>query len=414
VRTAIILAGLLAPSLALAQDASPNEPAPPSVRADAAGFSLQSSDGAFQLRLRGYAQAGARFYLADEEELGNDAMLLRRVRPSLQAKLHDDFEVRIQLELASRIELLDAYVAWRPVDAFGLRAGKMKTPVSFERLQSPTGTVFLERAFPSSVAPNRDLGLLAFGEVAGGVVSYEAGVFNGTPDGANSESNPSDSFDLVARMWLEPGASSGIAALAGLGFGGAVTWGDQRGTAEATDLSGYRTAGGRRFFRFASDGTAEGSTLADGTRTRVAGALAYLFGGFGLLGEYVHAAHEVSRGAEQGMVSVDTWAATARYVLGGDASWEAVSPRSAVGAGGMGALELKARVEQLSIAEAIDTFAGASNAESATSVSGGLTWWLNRSARVLVDYHNSTFSGPADADAIAPEHALLTSVQLGF
>lgn len=401
-----VLATLL-PAIALAEDA------PPTVRADAGGFSLQSDDGAFQLRLRGYVQAGARFYLADDDEVANDAFGLRRVRPQIQARVHDDFEVRIQLELANRIELLDAWVSWRPFDAFGLRAGKMKTPVSFERLMSPTATVFLERAMPSSVAPNRDVGLVALGEAAEGIVAYEAGVFNGTPDGANTETNSSDAFDLVARLWIEPGAASDT-ALAGLGFGGAATWGEQRGALEAPDLSGYRTAGARRFFRFASDGSAEGTTVADGNRTRFAGALTYAWAGFGLLGEYVHASHDVTRGAESGTVAVDTFAVTARYIVGADASWEAIQPANPVGGGGLGALEFKARAEQLTVSDAIDSFASSSNAESATTISGGVTWWLHRGARVLLDYHNTSFSAPDGADAVAAEHALLGTLQLGF
>jgi len=53
----------------------------PIVTAGPDGFALKSADGNFVLRLRGYAQADGRFYLADQSHNGVDTFLLRRSGP---------------------------------------------------------------------------------------------------------------------------------------------------------------------------------------------------------------------------------------------------------------------------------------------------------------------------------------------
>src|SRR2546422_11109586 len=52
----------------------------PRMTAGAEGFSFSSADTNFVLKLRGYVQADARFYV-DDHIAGNDTFLLRRVRP---------------------------------------------------------------------------------------------------------------------------------------------------------------------------------------------------------------------------------------------------------------------------------------------------------------------------------------------
>src|SRR5580700_8955786 len=64
----------------------------PIVTAGPDGFALKSADGNFVLRLRGYAQADGRFYLADQAHNGVDTFLLRRVRPILEGTVYRDFD----------------------------------------------------------------------------------------------------------------------------------------------------------------------------------------------------------------------------------------------------------------------------------------------------------------------------------
>ena len=55
----------------------------------------------------------------------------------------------VQFELGGQ-----AFQPW-----FAVTAGKFKVPVGLERLQSANDIRFVERAFPTSLLPNRDLGV---------------------------------------------------------------------------------------------------------------------------------------------------------------------------------------------------------------------------------------------------------------
>jgi hypothetical protein len=73
----------------------------------------------------------------------------------------------------------DAWVDVKLHAAARVKVGKLKSPFGLERLQSATALGFVERGFPTALAPNRDVGVQVWGDVAGGVVSWAAGVFDG-------------------------------------------------------------------------------------------------------------------------------------------------------------------------------------------------------------------------------------------
>ena len=52
----------------------------------------------------------------------------------------------------------DAYLVVQYSPSSALRAGKFKPPIGLEHLQSDRDLAFIERAFPSSLEPNRDVG----------------------------------------------------------------------------------------------------------------------------------------------------------------------------------------------------------------------------------------------------------------
>ena len=115
--------------------------------------------------------------------------------------------------------------------------GKFKSPVGLERLQSATALAFVERAYPTALVPNRDVGVMLHGNLAGGVVAYAAGVFNGAPDGGSVDLDLADGKDVAGRLFLSPFKRGG-GALEGLGFGIAGTTGKQTGA-----LPAYRSGG---------------------------------------------------------------------------------------------------------------------------------------------------------------------------
>jgi sulfate/thiosulfate transport system permease protein len=329
-----------AAGLAAAEEAKTDEkkPDPPKVTAGADGFSLQSANGDFKLQLRGYAHFDGRFFPSDEGRLAVDSFLLRRARPVLAGVLGRHFEFQIMPDFGMGTTVLqDAWVDANYSPKARVRVGKFKSPVGLERLQSATALSFVERAYPTALVPNRDVGIMLHGELAGGVVAYAAALLNGAPDGGSVDLDLNDGKDVAGRLFLSPW-KRGSSALRNLGFGVAGTTGRQSGP-----LPAYRSGGQVSLLTIVSGITA------DGTRQRLSPQLSFYSGPFGLLAEYAWTESWLRKASTgtRARFSGEAWQATATFTLTGEpASFTGVRPREAFdpGRGRLGALELAARV----------------------------------------------------------------------
>lgn len=383
------------------------------------GFTLKSADGAYQLKLRGYTHFDGRFYQEDDQRPANDTFLLRRIRPILEGTLAKIFDFRIMPDFAQGTTVLqDGYIEARFSPAFKVRGGKFKPPVGLERLQSATDLLFVERAFPTSLVPNRDLGVQLSGDVAGGGVNWAVGYFNGVVDGGSSDIDVEDSKDVAARLFFTPFAQ-GTGPFKGLGFGVAATQGEQSGTLTAPGLAGIRSPGQQTFFSYRTDGTATGTVIADGDRTRLV-PQAYLYvGQFGLLTEYALSSQELRRGTELEELENKAWQVAATYVVGGgEPSFRGVNPKRPfdLEANTWGAFEIVARISRLEIDDAaFPLFANpASAASAAESIGAGVNWWFNRNIKVMLDYERTEFEGGAATGDREDENVLFSRFQVSF
>ena len=216
----------------------------PVVTAGREGFVLKSADNNFQLRIRGYAQSDLRYFADGGGPLAPDTFVLRRVRPVLEGTLFKNFDFRIMPDFGGGTTVLqDAYVDLKFAPSVKVRAGKFKGPVGLERLVSGSEMPFVERALPTALAPNRDVGVVVFGDLLTNTVNYTVGVQNGVLDGASADLDDRDGKDVVARVFVLPFRNGAHDALKQLGFGIAGTSGTQRGTlvgAEPADLPHLR------------------------------------------------------------------------------------------------------------------------------------------------------------------------------
>jgi phosphate-selective porin OprO/OprP len=383
------------------------------------GFSLRSADGDFALRFRGYLQVDGRSRLDGGGE--GDSFVVRRARAILDGTLYGRFGFRLAPDFGGGDTVLqDAYVHWTLAPALALRAGKLKPPLGLERLQSATDLTFVERALPSSLLPNRDVGLQLSGELAGGGLEYALGVFDGAVDGGSADEDTGDAKDLVARLWASPwrGRES---PLAGLSFGIAGSRGDQRGTPAAPALGGYRTPGQATFFSYRDDGTVEGTAIADGERLRVAPQAAYYSGPLGLLGEYVLASHVVRRGLLVRELEHEAWQLTAVWVVTGeDAAYGWHAPARGFGDGdgstrGRGALALTARFHAFAAdAESFPELVAAAAVQEARAWAIGIDWTVQSKSRLMLDYEATRFAGLRAGAPRADERVLFLRLQIAW
>ncbi len=386
----------------------------PTLAAGPGGFSITSADRGFQLRIRANLQVDGRFFLGDSIE-GNDTFLIRRLRPSFEGTLGTKYAFRLMPDFApSTFNLLDAYATYTHSPAFNLLVGKTKTPFDLERLVSQTDLLFIERAYPTSLGPNRDLGVQVFGDLSEGRLSYQLALQNGVPDGGTSIVDTDDAKEIAARIFTQPFKGDG-SALEGLGLGIAVTTGEQNVGTPAV----LRTNAQQAFFAWAP------GVLNAGRHERVSPQFHYYHGPLGFIGSHVSSRQTLARTGAPRDVTARAWFVGAHWVLTGeDAGPRGVTPRTAFSwsDGTWGAWEAAIRHGRLRVGD--EAFTGTSTswfANPATSASEargttlGLNWYLNRNVKASLNLEHTDFAGGASGTVTREaEKALLTRVQLRY
>ena len=394
--------------------------AAPTVAATRDGLTVRSADNAFSFRLRGYVQSDARFFGANGPVApGSSTFLLRRVRPIFEATAYKYFGLRVMPDFGNgQVVLYDAYAEAKPNAAINLRLGKFKPPIGLERLQSATDVRFVERGLPTSLVPNRDVGVQLYGDLAAARVQYQVGAFDGAPDAAIVDGDPSTGKDVVGRIFFRPFATNPSGP--DLGFGIAGSTGTEQGTLAAPALPSYKTTGQLSLFRYRADGTAPNTVLAEGRRTRVSPQGYFYAGPVGVLAEYVRSTQNVRRATTTGELTSQAWQVSGGWVLTGEReSYTTVTPDHPLDGsktGGLGALELVARYGVLTAdPSAFPLFADPNTQPRRARAAGaGLNWRLTRGVLFAVNYERTQLDGPNEAAARSTEHAVLTRLQLGF
>jgi phosphate-selective porin OprO and OprP len=364
------------------------------------GFAVQSPDGRHRLQFGLLVHSDGRFALDDETGGLVSTFGIRRFRPSLRGRIADRFEFNLSPEFAGgTLVVQDAYIDTRFSSAFRLRTGKAKSPFGHERSHSAGNLLFLERALPTALAPNRDVGIQILGDIAGGTVSYLAGVLNGTGDGASLDVDTSDSKEVAGRVVLRPFRTA-ASPIAGLGMAMSGSRGSQSGTAP---LPAYRTAVFQQTFFSYSGATA------DGTRTRYSPYVFYYYKGIGAFGEYIHNELPVSKGGVRATIGHAAWQVAGSYVLTGETATEGgVRPANDFdfGQGHWGALQIAARHHGLRVdRQAFDLdFAAAGSSRDARAWSLGANWYWNPYIKHVFYFERAVFdddpSGPRPAENV--------------
>ncbi len=440
----------------------------PVVKASESGFSFGSADGKNEIKLRGLLQADHRHYSDGANDVrersrnragllnpatgfndAGDTSLLRRVRPTIEGKVSGKYGFRFTPEFAGGgATVVDAYVDANLNPAFNVRAGKFKSAVGLERLQSGADIKFIERSYvTNAILPNRDLGVSVYGDVLDKKLNYNFGIVNGVADGGNISTGTeyNGEREYTARLFTAPFVDSAN-VLSGLGFGIGATYTDFTGeqnlnwtdtaAADATrnGLPSYVTNGQQTFFRYGAN------AIADGKRFRISPQANYYYGPLGVIAEYARVDQDVSLigrlagttdntaqpflAGTKKKLSHDAWQVAASYLITGeDASFKGVKPKNDfdLDKGGWGAWELVARYSEINLdsdafKNRFGQFAnenqnagaptginsayadGTKSAKSAKSWTAGVNWYLNQNAKIILNYEHTSFEGGASVN----------------
>src|SRR3954470_19806786 len=234
---------LLELKLATAATAAPPVKSTTTFQTDEGGFAITSADRQFQIRFKAVLQVDGR-RIFDNTPLQNsvDTFIVRRARPIIAGTLLGLTDFMFVPDFGNNtVTLFDAYADTHPFPWLRLRVGKFKGPVGLERLQSDSDIVFVERALPQNLSAQREVGVELWGEIAGGVVRYEAGVFNGNPDNGNNDIDSNHAKTFEGRLVLQPFSLPSLKGLGRLLVGVAASTGNELGTATNTWVGGFKS-----------------------------------------------------------------------------------------------------------------------------------------------------------------------------
>ena len=391
----------------------PGVPPPARVVAGQDGIAIESGNGEYRLQIGLLSQADGRFVVEDDAEAVNDTFAFRRLRPYLRGRILRRFEFFLNPDFAGgTLVVQDAYLDTVFAPAFRIRVGKGKTPFGMERLHSSSNMLFMDRALPTALVPNRDIGIQVLGDVSGGVVSYLAGVMNGVADGGSADLDTNDGKDVSGRLVFRPFTRNVASPLRGLGVGISGSTGEQAGAAALPSLRTQIIQ--QPYFSYAA------GAVADGRRNRYSPQVFFFRGPFGGWAEYVHTEVPITRTGVTEDIEHHAWQVAASWVLTGEAATDAatgVRPRAIFdpSTGHWGAFQVAARVHELEIEQqAFDLgFAAAGASQQAHAWTAGLNWILTPNVKYVFNFERTVFDDNRDG-ARPPENGMAFRMQLNF
>jgi phosphate-selective porin OprO/OprP len=239
----------------------------------------------------------------------NERFYLRRARLNATASFQEDFEARMETELAGslseanamRAQLTDGYLLWKAHPEFQVQAGQFKTPFGYEQLASDPRLSSIERSLGGDrLTLGRQVGAQLAGDLLDQRVRYAGGLFNGTS--VNSSSNDNSKFTLAGRLSAVPlaPAKDSTGARLGLGINGYFSDDDQ--------LSGLPGE-----FKFNTSTNKAADNVFTGERAGWGADAQFSVSRFELWSEYLSSRYEPDNRVPDGAVDAEAWYAQATW-----------------------------------------------------------------------------------------------------
>jgi phosphate-selective porin OprO/OprP len=400
----IVMGFLAVPSPAVAQDTPKGQDPPESIFRWRNRPSIQLGDVRIDLRLK--LAYDWREFDPEIDELA-DGWRIRRT--GINGEIGDHVEFQIEKDFNRLGRWRDVYVNWRTFRQFEVTGGRFKVPFGREELISISDLDFAFRTLVSNVIPPaRDTGVMVHGRFLSRGFTYEFGVFD--DDGDNGEIDPQDQF-----------STSGEISDIGPSFAGRVTATPLRPLAETFDTLRFGFAygganvpeGPNSFKGETVYGTVDffEPVYVKGRRTRMGVEVSYTPGPVGLSAEWMQAREERKN---QGLGDVDLsdvittgWYAAGTWLLTGEDKEDFNNPRRSLFAGGLGAVELGVRYEELWF-ESAEKIGPAFTNPRAEHILGntnavwtfGLNWFVNRWVRATVNAIHEEIEDPERAPIV--------------
>ena len=331
------------------------------------------------------SQADWRDFSDESADSSADEFDLNRARLAIDGRVtrHVEYQVEREMRSAKR-PWRDVFVNVRPLRGAQVQLGRFKMPFSLDQTTGSMDINFAYRSLAGTyLAPGRDVGLMAHGGVLKNRLQYEAGVFREGGDNARlyEEIGSVRQRTMAGRLVTRPWNAVRFASLRNLEVGAAFTAGE---VPEGLNSLRAETIAGDHLVN---------RVYVNGLRRRAGVELQWRPGPASVQAEMIRVTEE-RRG--QGIDNENLpdvvhggWYLSGTWLVTGEEKKRNIDPARPLLQGGLGALEIAARVEAL-------TSGSSSNSGPAlpgprahrmvdtrdTAWTLGLNWYVNRFVRV--------------------------------
>jgi phosphate-selective porin OprO and OprP len=334
----------------------------------------------------------------DEDELDNTVDLARR-RVGIEGRFGNYVDFQVEREIGDAEDpWRDVFLNYRQFDFAQLQYGKFKLPFSLDENTSSTNLDFAYRSLIAvHLAPGRDIGVMVHGRVAREILQYEFGSFEQDGDNARTRNltRVTGGRTTAWRLSATPGRN--------LESPYADVYVAVAGTSSEVPegfpaLQGDAVLGARMF---------EADFWVKGPRKRTGLEFRWRPGPASVKFETIRLTNErQDQSVEEEDLSpyeAKGWYFSGTYALTGESKADGLdNPRRPFLQGGIGAVELAARIERItfgttstdgdaSTSPRADVYLGNSN----RVVTFGVNWYLNRWVKVQFNFIRETMTDPA-------------------
>ena len=321
----------------------------------------------------------------------------------------------------------DVYLDWHTYNRVSIQGGRFKVPFSLEQLTGSSDTTdFAYRSLAgNTIAPSRDKGGMVYGRFFGRGLTYQLGVFNGDGDNGrlrNEEFIPTGGKangvgpSVAGRVTAAVLRSLPVPArLKSLRLGAAYTLADLP--------EGLNSLKGKSVF----GDTYFSTVYVKGHRQRIGAELDWTPASFGIKAEWMQSREDREQQGNRNQDLSDFlttgWYVSGSWVVTGENKSENLTPKKPLFKGGIGAIEVAARYDQLGFRSATSEGPAFTNPRADHLVPNtdqvwtfGVNYFANRWVRLVGNAIHEHFEDPKRSivSGTAGFWSLLFRFQLDF
>jgi len=350
-----------------------------------------------------------------DPDIGEDIFHLRTARIGLKGDASKHFSWEIEREITedknNKVvfgDWKDVALEWKTFDKLSIKGGRFKVPFGLEQTTGVSDLDFAYRALGSTqIAPGRDRGVMAFGDL--GRINYEAGVFD--DDGDNAESNEPQFVEQGADL---KGVGPSVAARLTGNLFRPLPMGKLRSATVGIAYTTSNVPEGLNSLRAESLwGTKKyfDRVYVKGRRQRVGVQFDWTPGPVGVKAEWMQSREQrkeqSNRDADLSDFVGTAWYVSGSWFVTGEDKDNNITPRHPLLKGGIGAIELAVRYDELGFESAGKTGTAFTNPRSDHLVPNsdgvwtfGVNWTTSKWTRVQLNaIHEDFLDGTRTPDS---------------